>query len=116
MIKKVVKKEVIKVYLSRSKYPESAAHIEYAIEHGASASLTLERDGADENRKKSLKGITPKKGKDRDEYPFAMCKEGGKGASVRYISPSDNRGAEAFISAKLRGYPDGTTFIIVIVP
>ncbi len=31
---------------------------------------------------------TPSKaGYDRDEYPPAMFKEGGKGASVRYISP-----------------------------
>ncbi len=50
-----------------------------------------------------------------DEYPFAMCKEGGKGAHVRAIKRSDNRDSGSFIGHKLRGLPDGATFEIIIV-
>jgi hypothetical protein len=37
-----------------------------------------------------------------------MFKEGGKGASVKPISPSDNRGAGSSMGHQLRKYPDGT--------
>lgn len=39
-------------------------------------------------------------------------REGGKGASVRPINPSDDRGAGACIGAQCRGLPDGTSVII----
>ena len=81
-----------KITLSREKYPESAKHI-----------------------KALLKGISKVPGKDLDEYPFAMCKEGGKGAHVRAVKRSDNRGSGSFIGHKLRGFPDGATFDIIIV-
>ena len=40
-----------------------------------------------------------------------MFKEGGQGASVRYISPFDNRGAGAAIMQALKGY-DGKMEIL----
>lgn len=52
--------------------------------------------------------ISIKKGYDRDEWPMAMCKEGGKGAHIEYISPADNRGAGSWVGNKLDKYPDGT--------
>ncbi len=39
---------------------------------------------------------------------MAMCKEGGKGAHIEYISPADNRGAGSWVGNKLDKYPDGT--------
>ena len=45
------------------------------------------------------------------ENTMAMFKEGGKGASVRYISPSDNRGAGAAIMQAIKGY-DGKMKIL----
>lgn len=45
-----------------------------------------------------------------------MFKEGGTGASIEYINPSDNRGAGAVIGNALEGIPDGTQVEIVIVP
>ena len=65
--------------------------------------VTISRLEATERRAESLKDIATKKGLDRDEWPMAMFKEGGKGASVRYISPSDNRGAGAAIMHALKG-------------
>lgn len=37
-----------------------------------------------------------------------MFKEGGQGASVRHINPSDNRGLGACIGGQCRELPDGT--------
>ena len=51
---------------------------------------------------------TPPKGKDRDEYPPAMCAEGGKLADVRLVPSSENRSAGAWLGNKLKKYPNGT--------
>jgi len=59
-------------------------------------------------RKASIGGLDKVPGKDLDEYPPAMFKEGGMGAGVRPVTPSDNRGAGAYLGNKLRNYSDGT--------
>jgi Deoxyribonuclease NucA/NucB len=76
--------------LSKSDYPETGGHIEEAIGKGHPDILTINRPVAKANRKASLKGIKTKSGFDRDEWPMAMGKEGGKGAHIKYIDPSDN--------------------------
>jgi RHS repeat-associated protein len=96
------------VTLSRSRFPESVAHIEDAQRAGKPSTLTIDRAGATANRRESMRGTNRVSGKDRDEYPPAMFKEGGKGASVRPIRPSDNRGAGACIGAQCQGLPNGT--------
>ncbi|MFS0723816.1 hypothetical protein [Paenibacillus sp. 1P07SE] len=96
------------------RYPETAAHIAAAIERGHSQTCTIDRDGADRNRDLSLRGIPTRKGLDRDEWPMAMCAEGGEGASIAYISPSDNRGAGSWVSNQLSEYPDGTVVLFTI--
>ncbi|ELZ1918353.1 hemagglutinin repeat-containing protein [Salmonella enterica] len=100
------------IIINKSKYPESAKHIEDAQAAGKPAVLTIDRSGAAQRRQESLKDTPPVKGSDRDEYPPAMFKEGGTGASVRPIAPSDNRGAGACIGAQCRNLPDGTSVII----
>lgn len=97
------------VIVDSAKYPETAEHINTAIHCGAPASLTLDRSGANENRRESLQGVLVRQGYDRDEYPMACFSEGGSGADVFYLSPSDNRGAGSSISHQLRNIPDGTT-------
>lgn len=101
--------EIIKgtVYVSRSKYPETVSHIEDSIAQGKPAVLTIDRKGAAQRRKEALMDIPSKTGYDRDEYPPAMFKEGGTGASVRYISPKDNRGAGSCIGHQCKQYSDG---------
>ena len=106
--------EVVDVKLSRKKYPESAQHIEEAIKEGQPDILTIDRRGASSRRKASLQGVNTVPGLDRDEYPPAMSKEGGTGASVKLINPSDNRGSGPSISGKLRKYPNGTKYRIII--
>lgn len=96
------------------RYPETGSHIAAAIGRGSSDTCTIDRQGADVNRDQSLRGIPTRKGLDRDEWPMAMCAEGGAGASIAYISPSDNRGAGSWVSNQLSDYPDGTVVLFVI--
>ncbi|MFP3876041.1 NucA/NucB deoxyribonuclease domain-containing protein [Bacillus paralicheniformis] len=96
------------------RYPETGAHIRKAIKKGHSKICTIDRDGADERRKESLKDVPSKSGYDRDEWPMAMCEEGGTGASVEYISPSDNRGAGSWVGNQVSDYPDGTKILFKI--
>ncbi len=49
------------------RYPETGAHIRKAIKKGHSKICTIDRDGADERRKESLKDVPSKSGYDRDE-------------------------------------------------
>ena len=100
------------INISRSRYPESAAHIEDAQAAGQPTTLTIDRAGAAARRREALSGTPARSGLDRDEYPPAMFREGGKGASVRHIDPSDNRGAGACIGAACRGLPNGSTVTI----
>jgi len=95
-------------------YPETALHIYNAIENGHSDVCTIDRDGADSNRKQSLKGIDTKEGYDRDEWPMAMCKEGGYGASVAYIDSSDNRGAGSWVGHQLSAYDNGERILFIV--
>ncbi|WP_336183851.1 DNA-entry nuclease [Bacillus sp. 205(2023)] len=96
------------------RYPETANHIKDAISEGHSDVCTIDRDGAEERREQSLKDVPSKTGYDRDEWPMAMCKEGGEGASVEYISPADNRGAGSWVGHQLTDYPDGTKVLFTI--
>ncbi|AYC54124.1 NucA/NucB deoxyribonuclease domain-containing protein [Bacillus velezensis] len=103
-----------KIYFPADKYPETAKHIKTAIKEGHSKICTIDRDGADENREESLKDVPTKKGYDRDEWPMAMCQEGGAGADIEYIEPSDNRGAGSWVSHQLDDFPDGTRVLFVV--
>ncbi|MNB99878.1 Sporulation-specific extracellular nuclease precursor [compost metagenome] len=105
---------VVKLVFPSDEYPETAEHIQKAIESGEPSVCTIDRDGAEENRKESLKGVPTKKRYDRDEWPMAMCKEGGAGADIEYIKPADNRGAGSWIGNQLDEYPDGTRVEFII--
>jgi RHS repeat-associated protein len=96
------------ITVDRGRYPESAKHIEDAQAAGHPSTVTIDRTGAAARRQQALSKTPARSGADRDEYPPAMFKEGGKGSSVRYINPSDNRGAGACIGAQCRGLSDGT--------
>ncbi|WP_339194237.1 NucA/NucB deoxyribonuclease domain-containing protein [Paenibacillus sp. FSL P4-0176] len=110
----VSKSETVQLLFPTDRYPETAKHIQDAVENGHPATCTIDRDGADENRKLSLRGIDTKKGYDRDEWPMAMCAEGGEGADIEYISPSDNRGAGSWVGNQLEEYPDGTVVEFIL--
>ena len=88
-------------------YPQSAQHIKEAQKIHEDV-LTIDRAGAKANRRASLRGWATKSGFDRDEYPPAMFDEGGDGAHIKYINPSDNRASGSSFGGQLRDFPDGT--------
>lgn len=102
------------LHFPSTRYPETAAHIQAAIARGESAICTIDRAGADGNRDQSLKGIPTKDGYDRDEFPMAMCSEGGEGADVQYVKSSDNRGSGSWVGNQLEDYPNGTRVYFII--
>ena len=106
--------DAVDVSLPRSRYPQASQHVLDAQRTGSPDVITIERPGTSSRRTQSLKGHPTVKGKDRDEYPPAFTREGGEGASVRPIDPSDNRGAGACIGNACRGLPDGTKIRIVV--
>ncbi|WP_187699432.1 NucA/NucB deoxyribonuclease domain-containing protein [Pseudomonas proteolytica] len=95
------------ILISREKYGEAADHISDAQKSGPPDVLTIDRPGAPGNRKESIGGLPKVPGKQLDEYPPAMFKEGGAGSSVRPISPKDNMGSGACIGNACRGLSDG---------
>ncbi|MCD7036125.1 NucA/NucB deoxyribonuclease domain-containing protein [Metabacillus sp. GX 13764] len=102
------------IYFPSDRYPYTAAHMNDAIAAGHSDVCTIDRAGADQNREESLAGIPTKSGYDRDEWPMAMCEEGGYGADVEYVPSSDNRGAGSWVGNQLEDYPDGTRVLFVV--
>ena len=90
------------INISKNRFPEAAQHIEDAQASGRPLVLTIDRSGATARRQMSLNGTRPIAGMDRDEYPPAMFKEGGAGASVRPVTPGDNRGAGACLEHRSR--------------
>jgi len=102
------------VTLSRSIHGEAAAHAADAIKAGKPSVLTIDRAGATANGQASIGALDKVAGKHLDEYPPAMFREGGAGASVRPINPRDNMSAGACIGNACRGLPDGTRVKIKI--
>ncbi|MDO3409243.1 NucA/NucB deoxyribonuclease domain-containing protein [Saccharibacillus sp. CPCC 101409] len=100
--------QTVRIEFPVERYPKTAAHIRKAIAAGESAVCTIDREGAEKNRQASLRGVPTKKGYDRDEWPMAMCEEGGSGANIAYVPPADNRGAGSWIGNQLDDYADGT--------
>jgi hypothetical protein len=105
----------VEVKLSKSKYPQTAGHIEDAQSAGKPSILTIDRPQAQQRRSESLSSALKVAQMDLDEYPPAMFREGGTGASVRAVDPRDNRGAGATIGNVLRKHPDGTRVKISVV-
>ncbi|MEV5028487.1 excalibur calcium-binding domain-containing protein [Paenibacillus sp. LPE1-1-1.1] len=106
-IKVISEPVIVDLTFPSDRFPETAAHIRKAIKNGESAICTIDRAGADDNRDESLKNVDVKSGYDRDEWPMAMCAEGGAGADIAYVTPKDNRGAGSWVGNKLDGYADG---------
>jgi hypothetical protein len=103
------------VVIDGSKHPEAAANAADAQKAGRPSELTVDRAGAADRRRESLQGTKPVPGKDRDEYPPAVFKEGGRGAQVRPINPSDNRGAGASIGQQIKDVPNGDKVKVTVI-
>lgn len=106
---RVVKEVAVakEITLTVEQHGEAAVHAADAIRAGKPDVLTIAKDGANANRAAATGGLSKVPGKQLDEYPPAMFKEGGSGASVRAVNPHDNMSAGACIGNKCRGLPDG---------
>lgn len=101
--------------LDSSIYPETAQHIKDALASGKPSVVTIDKKGAAGRRKEALKVTKCSKGTDRYEWPMSMFKEGGKRASIRKISPSDNRCAVSSIGHALSDILDNAKIKFEIV-
>lgn len=85
-------------------------HVWDAIRVGHPTFLHIDREQAQAHRRVSLRGIPTRRGYDRDEYPPAASREGGRGADVRYVRSAENRSAGSVMGRQLRGWCDGQRF------
>lgn len=100
--------------VDESRWPLIADHIEDAQAAGESVYCTLDRAGSETRRDTALSGIPTRDGFDRDEYPFAVCAEGGLGADVRHVPSSENRSHGGWLGNALEAWPDGTVLIVIV--
>ena len=103
------------VRLDDDRWPLTTDHILDAIRAGERRILHLDRRRADQHRAEATRGIPTRRGFDRDEYPPAFSREGGRGADVRYVRSSDNRGAGASLGSQMRPYCNGQRFRVRVV-
>lgn len=95
-------------------YPETARHMQEAMENGVSNTGVIDRAGSSARRREALKGVETKPGMDRDEFPPAVINNGGNGSSVLLIPSGDNRGAGSSLGHQIRHLPEGARIIIVV--
>ena len=103
-------RRTVVVRLDDDRWPLTTDHILDAIRSGERRILHLDRRHADQHRAEATRGIPTRRGFDRDEYPPAFSREGGRGADVRYVRSSDNRGAGASLGSQMRPYCNGQRF------
>lgn len=103
-------KTLVIVNLNNEKHRHILDHVWDAWRVGQPKVLHIDREDADKHRTQSLRGIPTRKGYDRDEYPPAMSREGGKGADVRYVKSAENRSAGSVMKSKLDDYCNGQRF------
>ncbi len=107
--------DIVEVTIDALRYPESAKHIDDAVAAGQPNVGTIERTGRNARRRAALSGTETRSGMDRDEFPPAVLNTGGAGSSVRYMSPSDNRGSGASLGYQIKELPNGTVIRIITV-
>jgi Deoxyribonuclease NucA/NucB len=95
------------IEISPERFGQAAEHARDAINAGYPDVLTIERTGRNANRAAATNGLETVPGLQLDEYPPAMFKEGGAGASVRAINPHDNMSLGAYIGNCCRRLPNG---------
>lgn len=103
-------RRTVVVDLDNRRHRRILQHSWAARRRGHPEHLHIDRRGADRRRDAALRRYPPRPGRDRDEYPPAIAREGGAGASVRYVDPSANRSAGATMGAQLSRFCDGQSF------
>lgn len=117
----VTKPDTIPFFIKESRYPQIYNHHKDAITLlNKPTYLTYDSDkkNAEIRRKQSLQPWERKSLLDRDEYPYATTFEGGYGASISYVEPSQNRRHGADIRWLRLGFnmKTGDVFKIILIP
>ena len=102
--------------ISLARFGEAAQHVLDAQTAGQPSILTIARSAAGSNRAAATGGLPKVPNMHLDEYPPAMFVEGGNGASVRPISPRDNKALGAYIGQRCRTLPNGSKVEIKVYP
>lgn len=105
-------KLAVVVNLDDTKHAGTISHVRRALDSGQPRYLHIDRPGRELRRRASLRGTPTREGFDRDEYPPALAAEGGAGADIAYVTPSDNRSAGSKLGNSLSSYCDGQAFIV----
>lgn len=108
-----VEKHVI-LTIDSARWPNISKHTVDAQLAGKSIVCTLDRPGAATRRTEALRNVPTRPEFDRDEYPPAVCREGGHGADVQYVPSSENRSEGAWLGSQLAIYSDGTIIEIKV--
>jgi hypothetical protein len=109
----------VRIYLSTRRYPNVVAHIKRSWREGYPHVLTINRDGAEQRRRRLLDRWErahpqPKgDGLDLDERPAAMLRRHAYRASVMAIPASENRSEGARMRHALDGVCDGERVMYV---
>jgi RHS repeat-associated protein len=114
------KPKVVIVPIPQKIFPNIYKNLLKSLASGKPMTITYDanRQNARQRRREALKNTPPKPGSDRDEYPYASTKEGGKGADVNYVPTSENRKHGGFIGALVvaNNMQTGDQFQMVPIP
>jgi RHS repeat-associated protein len=92
-----------------AKTPQVADHVRDAQAKGQPKTVTVgSRADKAARRKAALKGVPVVEGQHRNEYPPAWSAEGGEGADVRHVDPSDNTSDGGSMGQTIKDLPEGT--------
>jgi len=109
----------LKVHLVyEEKTPNIYRHTLYAFRMGKPKILHYDADlkRRAKRRKEALKNFPRRPGMSRDEYPYASTFEGGKGALVAYVPPSENSSQGGQLRGMYKNMTTGEPFLVLPVP
>ncbi len=96
-------------FLKGADVADVAANARRGIDEGCCVTGVVDRSGAAARRADRLKGVEPRKGYDRDEFPPAVVKpDDPSGYRIDYVNPSQNRRSGQRLGQELKGVSDGT--------
>ncbi|RXK86628.1 NucA/NucB deoxyribonuclease domain-containing protein [Filimonas effusa] len=114
------KPKVVPVPIPEKLFPNIYKNLMASLANGKPMVITYDsnRQNARRRRREALKNTPPRPGYDRDEYPYASTKEGGKGADVNYVPSSENKKHGGLLGALvvLNKMETGDQFEMVPIP
>lgn len=97
------------------RFPETAAAYRSRLGRAGSTILTPDSTVAASNRRVALRDLPTRVGFDRDEFPFAATRQGGLGALITYVTPSENRAAGAWLGNQIKLVDPGRNVLFTVI-